>query len=127
MGSPKDRFVTVYGRKPVLEALDDPMEIIRAQRERKRVERFSGSRRVVAKAGKPKKVPALDAWALPMPSIAKEVISRTAYALPWYGPDFRYEHRFLEDPVFVAAVAVGAAGLLAAAHVPPLRRMMDRV
>ncbi|GAB3909477.1 hypothetical protein GCM10029964_111100 [Kibdelosporangium lantanae] len=24
MGSPKDRFVTVYGRKPVLEALDDP-------------------------------------------------------------------------------------------------------
>ena len=22
--SPKDRFVTVYGRKPVLEALDDP-------------------------------------------------------------------------------------------------------
>ncbi|HEY2793160.1 MAG TPA: saccharopine dehydrogenase NADP-binding domain-containing protein, partial [Micromonosporaceae bacterium] len=93
-----------------LTAMTRPLEIARAERARREVERLPADRAVVSAVGSPIRVPALDSWAMPMPTISRFTVGRSAWALPRYGPDFHYEHRFLKHPL----VAVGGAvGLLA--------------
>jgi short subunit dehydrogenase-like uncharacterized protein len=64
-------------------------------------------------------------WALPMPTIDREVVLRSAAADPRYGPRFRYGHHLRVGSLAAAAGAGLAAGtLLALAQIPPARRLL---
>jgi short subunit dehydrogenase-like uncharacterized protein len=74
---------------------------------------------------------ALGAWALPFMTLDPFVVTRSALALPEYGPDFSYGHYAAVERTAVAAggivgVAVGGLALGAAVQVPPLRRTILR-
>lgn len=84
-------------------------------------------RRVRSGGGHPHRNRGLGVWALPMPTLDPDVIRRSAAALDAYGPDFRYRHYFAVRHLPMAAgVAVGAAGALGAAQVPPVRDRLLR-
>jgi saccharopine dehydrogenase (NAD+, L-glutamate forming) len=64
-------------------------------------------------------------WALPMPSIDREVVLRTAAADPRYGPRFRYGHHLrVGSAAGVAAAGLGVAALFGLAQLPPTRRLL---
>ena len=64
-------------------------------------------------------------WAVPMPSIDREVVLRSAAGDPRYGPRFRYGHNFRVGSLAgVAAAGAGAATLFALAQLPPTRRLL---
>ncbi|WEH30819.1 saccharopine dehydrogenase NADP-binding domain-containing protein [Streptomyces sp. AM 3-1-1] len=110
-----------------LTALGRPLALARAARERAAVEAPpEPGRRVTAPPGPPRYVGELDAWALPLPVLDPLLVARSARALPRYGPDFRYRHHVTARrlPTALAGLA-GAAALLAAAQVPPLRRALS--
>lgn len=68
---------------------------------------------------------AVGGWAVPMPSIDREVVLRSAAALPRYGPRFRYGHNLRVGSVAgVAGAAIGAAALFGLAQLPPTRRLL---
>ena len=97
-----------------------------AAQERKKVEPRDGDRRVRGIRGLPRHEAAMDAWVLPMPTIDPQIVLRSARALDRYGPDFSYGHYFAVKRLPVAAGLVGgAAGLLAAAQIPPLRSFLE--
>lgn len=92
--------------------------------QRRRCETFPDGRAARAVVGRPYVEPAVDAWAIPFPTIDPAVVVRSAHALPEYGPDFRYAHHVAVKRLAVAAGgAAGAGGLFAAAQVPALRRL----
>jgi short subunit dehydrogenase-like uncharacterized protein len=64
---------------------------------------------------------------MPLSTIDPIVVKRSAMAREDYGPDFTYSHYagFERLPV-AGASAVAVAGLVAAAQVPPLRRLLQR-
>ena len=102
---------------------------VAAARARRRAEpSVTDGRQVhVEEPGKPHR--ALDAWAVPLPTIDPQIIGRSARALPRYGPDFSYGHYAAVKrlPIAVGGVA-GLLGLVAAAQVGPLRRaLLSRV
>ena len=96
-----------------------------AARARRRAEpSVTDGRRVhVEEPGTPHR--ALDAWAVPLPTIDPQIIGRSARALPRYGPDFSYGHYAAVKrlPIAVGGVT-GLLGLVAAAQVGPLRRAL---
>ena len=93
--------------------------------QRKRLETFPDGRAARAVVGRPYVEPAVDAWAIPLPTIDPAVIVRSAHALPEYGPDFRYAHHVaIKRLALAAGGAAGVAGLFAAAQFPPLRRLV---
>jgi short subunit dehydrogenase-like uncharacterized protein len=109
----------------VLTALSRTRETKRAAQQRRRIEPRPEGRRVRAEAGRPHHVPELGVWAVPLPTIDPRVVTRSAAALERYGPDFVYRHFAAVRHLPVAAAgAVGAAGLFAAAQVPPARRWL---
>jgi saccharopine dehydrogenase (NAD+, L-glutamate forming) len=71
--------------------------------------------------------PAVDRWALPLPTIDPQVVRRSAAALDRYGPDFKYGHYgAMKLPTAIGLVG-GAGALVAAVQVPPLRSwLLDR-
>ena len=97
-------------------------EAARVHRERRRAEPSPEGRRARAVAGRPHRNAGLGVWALPLPTIDPDVVRRSAVALEAYGPDFSYSHfaavRHLSS---AAALTAGAAGLVAATQVPPVR------
>jgi short subunit dehydrogenase-like uncharacterized protein len=63
-----------------------------------------------------------------MPSIDPLIVTRSARALEWYGPDFSYGHYFAAPNLAVAAGAVAGAGtLFALAQLPPARSLLLRL
>jgi short subunit dehydrogenase-like uncharacterized protein len=69
--------------------------------------------------------PAVDAWALPLPTIDPQVVLRSARALERYGPDFSYGHYAAVKRLPVAVGGVAAVGwLFAAAQLPPARKLL---
>ncbi|RLK60943.1 saccharopine dehydrogenase family protein [Actinokineospora cianjurensis] len=92
----------------------------KAAAERRKVEPRSVRRvRGRARAGK---VADLGIWAVPLPTIDPQVVLRSARALEQYGPEFTYGHHLAVKRLPTAlAVAGGAAGLIAASQVRPLR------
>jgi short subunit dehydrogenase-like uncharacterized protein len=71
---------------------------------------------------------ALGYWAAPMPTVDPVIITRSARALPEFGPDFTYGHYAAVKRLPIAiggAVAVG--GLFAGAQIPPIRRALGRI
>ena len=62
---------------------------------------------------------------MPMPTIDREVVLRSAAALPRYGPRFRYGHHLRVGSLAgVAGAAAGAAALFGLAQLPPTRRLL---
>ena len=100
-------------------------ETVRAARERRALEPRPAGRSVRTIASRPYREPAIDAWAVALPTIDPLVIARSARALDRYGPDFRYAHHAWVRHLPVAlAAAVGLAGVFALAQVPPARRLL---
>ena len=96
-----------------------------AARERRGLEQRPSGRSARAVAGRPHHSAVTGGWALPLPTIDPQVVARSARALPRYGPDFRYSHFASLPHVWTAAgAAVGVAGLVALAQVPPARRAL---
>ena len=93
---------------------------------RRRAEpRPADGRSARAVTGKPHKDKVLGYWLLPLPTIDPIVVSRSAAALPAYGPRFRYSHYAgTKTLAFAAGGAVGVSALAAAAQVKPVRNFL---
>ncbi|WP_433335837.1 saccharopine dehydrogenase family protein [Spirillospora sp. CA-294931] len=102
--------------------------MIRAERERRRIEPRPEGRRVRISQRPTPRAALGKGWTLPMQSIDPQIVVRSAAALDRYGPDFTYGH-------FVAvrrlATAVGMAGgllgTIALAQLPPTRSLLLRL
>lgn len=71
------------------------------------------------------RVPEIDAWGVPLPTIDPVVVLRSARALDAYGPDFRYGHYAHVKQLTTVAGMVGGAGLLMGlARVGPTRDLL---
>lgn len=70
---------------------------------------------------------ALGYWAVPWPTIDPVIVTRSARALPEYGPQFTYGHyAAVRRLPTVIGGAAAAGGLFAAAQLPPLRDAIGR-
>ncbi|MGI5211761.1 saccharopine dehydrogenase family protein [Plantactinospora sp. CA-290183] len=99
-----------------------------ARAQRRRVEPTDRSRQIRGASGRPGYDRAAGAWVLPMPTIDRQIVVRSARALGRYGPDFSYGHfAALGNPLTAAALGAGAMGLFALAQVPPARRALSRL
>lgn len=108
-----------------LTALSRGRQTIRAARDRRTVEPWPSDRRISTPVGA-RFAAEVGAWALPLPTIDPQVVSRSAAALDSYGPDFRYRHyaAVRRLPVALGAVA-GVAGMAAVAQLPAARRWIS--
>jgi short subunit dehydrogenase-like uncharacterized protein len=100
--------------------------MVRAERERNRLEERPEGRRIrISQRPVPK---ARVGWTLPMPTIDPRIVTRSAAALDRYGPDFSYGH-YLAVRRLPAAVglAAGAGALTVAAQIPPVRSAIARL
>ena len=108
-----------------LNAFAHPTRTLSAARRRARVDRPDGSRSARVVTGRPHHDRTTGTWALPMPTIDPQIVTRSARAVDRYGPDFRYSHFVgLPHARTAAGLAAGVAGLFAAAQVPPVRRAL---
>jgi short subunit dehydrogenase-like uncharacterized protein len=107
-----------------LNAFSRGPQMLRAARDRRRVEPLPEGRHVRVVTGRIHREQGF--WAVPLPTIDPRIVARSAAALPEYGPDFVYRHcaAVKRLPVVVAGVA-GAGALFAAAQVPPLRKALS--
>ncbi|HEX4108101.1 MAG TPA: saccharopine dehydrogenase, partial [Solirubrobacteraceae bacterium] len=93
-------------------------------RERRRADPDPPGRRVRALPPIPGRRPEVG-WVLPMPTVDPQIVLHSARALPRYGPDFRYGHFYAPGSTAMALGAtVAAGGVLAAAQLPPARRLI---
>jgi short subunit dehydrogenase-like uncharacterized protein len=93
-----------------------------AHRRRRQAEPALEGRRVRSGTGRPHRNAGLGTWALPLPTLDPDVIRRSATALDAYGPDFSYRHFVsLKRLPVAAALTAGAAGLMTATQIPPVR------
>ncbi|MFE9256689.1 saccharopine dehydrogenase family protein [Streptomyces sp. NPDC006879] len=103
-------------------------QTLAAARERRLHEPRLPDRRARAPLGAPRRSAETGTWALPLPTLDRTVVERSASTLRRYGPDFRYRHYASVKHLPVAAGGVAAmGGALLAAQVPPVRQwLMDR-
>jgi short subunit dehydrogenase-like uncharacterized protein len=103
-------------------ALSRRRESADAHRRRRGAEPPLEDRRARALMGRPHRNSGLGVWAIPLPTIDPEIVRRSARALDAYGPDFSYSHFVAVKRLpAAAAMATGAAGLVTAAQIPPVR------
>ena len=82
-------------------------------------------RKVKPVSGPPKRDPSTGRWLAPLPTIDPQIVVRSAAALPEYGPNFTYDHRMSAKRIAtVGALGVGAAFLLVAVRIPPVRKLL---
>ncbi|HEY8478714.1 MAG TPA: saccharopine dehydrogenase NADP-binding domain-containing protein [Spirillospora sp.] len=106
----------------------DPVGMVRAERERRKVEERPAGRRVRVSRRPVPRTRVGDGWTLPMPTIDPQIVLRSAAALDRYGPDFSYGHYFAVRRLAVAAgLVAGAGGLTALAALPPTRDLLLRL
>lgn len=111
-----------------LNALSRGRQSVAAAKRRKLHEPRLVGRRAVGPLGAPHFSKETGAWALPLPTLDARVVTRSAAAVPRYGPDFRYRHfaAFRSLPVALGGTVAAGAGV-ALAQVPAVRRaLMDR-
>ncbi|MBO9533983.1 MAG: saccharopine dehydrogenase NADP-binding domain-containing protein [Solirubrobacteraceae bacterium] len=90
--------------------------------------RSSSNRRVHVRAGAPYKDPATGKWLAPLPTIDPQIVVRSAAALPFYGPDFTYDHRMAAKRLStVVGLGAGVGVLLVATAIPPLRTQLAKI
>ena len=103
-------------------------QMITAASERKKAEPpAAGGRKARGLKGRPHREPAVNGWAVPLPTIDPQVVVRSARALERYGPDFTYGHYAAVKhlPIAVGGIA-GAGALMGAAQIPPLRKQLEK-
>ena len=90
--------------------------------------RRSGPRRAHGESLRIRRVPELDAWGVPLPTIDPAVVLRSARALDAYGPDFTYGHYAHVKRLPTVAATVGGVGALAGlARLGPTRELLRRL
>ncbi|MHC3471383.1 saccharopine dehydrogenase family protein [Streptomyces sp. 7R007] len=100
--------------------------MLAAERDRRRHEPRLVGRRAGAPTGAPRFAKEVGAWALPLPTIDPQIVSRSAKALERYGPDFRYRHYAAVRRLPMALGGIAAVGgAFAAAQLPPARRWLS--
>ncbi len=99
---------------------------VTAARERRESEpKATGGRVARARLGRLHRDPVEPGWAVPLPTVDPQIVTRSARALERYGPDFSYSHYVSLPHLYtVAGGALGVGALLAAAQVPPARRAL---
>lgn len=81
-------------------------------------------RRVRGPVGAPRFSRETGTWALPLPTLERQIVTRSAATLNRYGPDFRYRHYASVKHLPVAAAGTAAlVGTAALAQIPPTRRL----
>ncbi|MFG2244225.1 saccharopine dehydrogenase family protein [Spirillospora sp. NPDC048823] len=106
----------------------DPAGMMRAERERRRVEDRPAGRRVRVSRRPAPKARVAGGWTLPLPTIDPQIVVRSAAALDRYGPDFSYGHYVAVKRLAVAAgMAAGSGALLALSALPPTRNLLLRL
>ncbi|GGZ33834.1 saccharopine dehydrogenase [Streptomyces inusitatus] len=96
---------------------------LRAGRQRRLHEPRLVGRRARSPIGGPRYSREADAWALPLPLLDGQIITRSARALERYGPDFRYRHYAAVKTLPMAVGGVAAVGaMLGLAQLPVARR-----
>jgi short subunit dehydrogenase-like uncharacterized protein len=100
-------------------------QLRQAVNDRRRLEPRPEGRRVRATARPPHRDRDTGWWLVPLPTIDPLVVKRSAATLERYGPDFEYAHyAAVKRLPVVAAGLAGVGALVAAAQVPPLRRLL---
>ena len=85
-------------------------------------------RRVGSLPRRIQRVPAIDGWGVPLPTIDPLVVLRSAAALPDYGPAFRYGHfARTSNPVVAGGMVAGVGVVAALAQVGPGRALLHRL
>ncbi|MGP4023639.1 saccharopine dehydrogenase family protein [Actinomadura sp. 3N407] len=106
----------------------DPAGMMRAERERRRVEDRPAGRTVRVSRRATPKARVGDGWTLPLPTIDPQIVVRSAAALDRYGPDFSYGHYIAVKRLHTAAgMAAGSGALLALSALPPTRNLLLRL
>jgi short subunit dehydrogenase-like uncharacterized protein len=104
-------------------AFSRPRQNLGAARARRSAEPRTNGRRIRVEQGTPHR--ALDAWAVPLPTIDPQIVGRSARALERYGPEFSYGHYAAVKHLPVAlGGAAGVTMLFGAAQIPPLRKAL---
>ena len=99
-------------------------QTLQAHRERRRAEPRPQGRSVRLERGRIHRRDGF--WAVPLPTIDPQIVATSARALEEYGPDFRYGHYAAVRRLPMVAGGVAAVGgLVLAAQVPPLRRVLQ--
>jgi saccharopine dehydrogenase (NAD+, L-glutamate forming) len=102
-------------------------ETMAAAKARKAAEPRPTGRALHNLVGRPYREPAIDAWAVPLPTIDPQVILRSAAAQERYGPDFRYgHHAWVKHLVTAAGAGVGLIGVFLAAQIGPTRDLVRK-
>ena len=106
-------------------AFAEPLAMVRAARERRALEDRPEGRRVrIDRSGLPRTRLARG-WTLPIPSLDPQVVARSAATLERYGPEFSYGHYgAFRWPTSAVGSVAGATGVMAAAQVPALRKLL---
>ncbi|SFQ59412.1 Uncharacterized conserved protein [Amycolatopsis arida] len=111
-----------------LTAFSRPLGMLRAARERRRVEPRPADRAVHTPLGPPRRDPSTGRWLVPMPTIDPQVVARSAAALDGYGPDFTYrQYLSVRRLPTVVAGGLGLATLAVLAQIPPARAALGRL
>ncbi|SFB60697.1 Uncharacterized conserved protein [Amycolatopsis marina] len=137
---PQDVPITVSGQVRVnaefsggtyssaLTAFSRPLAMVRAARERARVEPRPDRRRVRTPLGKLHRDSTTGRWVVPMSSLDPRIVARSARALPRYGPDFTYhQYASVKRLPTVALAGAGLAALALLAQIPPARDALARI
>ncbi|MFD0689032.1 saccharopine dehydrogenase family protein [Actinomadura fibrosa] len=105
----------------------DTAGMLRAERERRRLEGRPEGRTVRVSRRPTPKARIGGGWTLPLPTIDPQIVVRSAAALDRYGPDFTYGHYLAVKHLATAAgLAAGSGALLALAQLPPARSLLLR-
>jgi len=106
-------------------AMSRPRANIQARRERRAHEPRSGDRAAHIVTRAPHRDSIDGRWAVPMPTLDPQIVTRSARAIARYGPDFSYSHNMSVGRLTTAASLIGGIGVLAGvAQIPPARRAL---
>lgn len=105
-----------------------PRQNLAAARARRAAEPHGAEQRSVrVRVGRPHPDPVNGGWAVPLPTLDPQIVTRSARALDRFGPDFTYSHFVsLRHLRTAAAGALGLGALAVAAQLPPARRALLR-
>ena len=108
--------ITAFSRAP---------QTAKAMMERRKIEPKPEGRKVTLEKASPRRESAVDAWALPLPTIDPMVVARSAAAREDYGPDFTYSHFAAIKRLPIAVGAVGGVGaIFALSQLRPTRSLL---
>lgn len=100
--------------------LSRPRAMLRAAAGHRRLEPRPRGRQVRTRPDRPRRDRTLDTWLIPLPTIAPDVVRRSAFARPDCRPGFTYSHHAgARRLATVAAALAGSAAALPAVQVPP--------